>query len=125
MIEYVGRISRKEVNELYGNSRIGILLYQPAENHFKSQPIKLFEYMAAGLPVIASNFELWKEIIEKNDCGVCVDCTNPECVKKAIQGLINDTEKLKIMGDNGRRAVENKFNWKNEEKKLIELYSHL
>ena len=49
MVKYVGKITRKEVNELYGRSRAGIVIYQPAANHNESQPIKLFEFMAASV----------------------------------------------------------------------------
>lgn len=62
MVKYLGKISRKKVNELYGRSRAGIVIYQPAANHTESKPIKMFEYMAAGLPVIASDFPLWKKL---------------------------------------------------------------
>ena len=79
--------------------------------------------MSAGIPVIASNFPLWKNIIEGNNCGICVDPTNPSQIAVAMNFLKENPEEAKIMGDNGRKAVLEKFNWENEEKKLIELYN--
>ena len=125
MINYVGKLSRKQVNELYGNSRAGIVLYQPAANHYESQPIKMFEFMAAGLPVIASNFPLWKKIIEENGCGICVNPNSVSEIAKAIQYLISHPKEARHMGENGRRSIEREFNWSVEEKKLLWLYEHI
>lgn len=125
MIRYIGKISRKDVNKLYGSSRAGIVIYQPADNHIASQPIKMFEYMAAGLPVIASNFPLWKQIIEENECGVCVDPTNASDVKNACEKLLHDPQLGQKMGKNGRNAVISKYSWASEEQKLINLYREI
>ena len=45
-------------------------------------PVKMFEYMAAGLPVIASNFPLWESIINKYNCGICVNPYSAIEIKK-------------------------------------------
>lgn len=121
-VSYLGNIVRKEVNELYGNSRVGVVLYQPAANHYEAQPIKMFEYMAAGLPVVASNFPLWKEIIEENNCGFCVDPMDVVAVHKAIYKLLSNPDIGQEMGLNGRKAVSERYNWNSEEKKLIKMY---
>ncbi|MBE6084388.1 MAG: glycosyltransferase family 4 protein [Selenomonas ruminantium] len=125
MIKYVGRINRQAVNALYGQSRAGIVIYQPAKNHFEAQPIKLFEFMAAGLPVIASDFPLWQKIVEENDCGICVNPTDAASVKNACIKLLSNPDRGQEMGKNGRKAVLEKYNWANEEKKLLALYETL
>lgn len=124
-VSYLGIIDRKGINDLYGKSRLGLLLYLPAKNHYEAQPNKMFEYMAAGLPCVCSNFPYWREIVEKNNCGLCVDETDYKQVSKAIATIIDDTELLKRMAVNGREAVQDEYNWEKEEKKLIELYSTL
>lgn len=121
-VKYLGRVSRKEVNELYGNSRVGIVLYQPAKNHYESQPVKMFEYMAAGLPVVASDFPHWKDIVENTGCGICVNPTDANEVRKAIQELLSNAERAQKMGELGNEAAINGYNWNVEEKKLIALY---
>jgi glycosyltransferase involved in cell wall biosynthesis len=103
----------------------GMVLYHPAPNHIESQPNKLFEYMAAGLPVIASNFPLWKEIIEGNHCGLTVDPLKPEEIADAIEYLIMHPEERRKMGENGRRAVKEKYNWEREGEKLLWLYEEM
>lgn len=124
-IEYLGKITRSEVNNLYGKSRAGIVLYQPAENHYESQPIKMFEYMAAGLPVIASDFPHWRNIVEKTQCGICVDPTNVEAVREACIKVLADPKAAQLLGRNGYENVMREYNWKVEEKKLLELYKAL
>ena len=78
--------------------------------------------MAAGLPVIASDFPLWRKIVEDNDCGICVDPTNIQAVRVACAKLLSNPEKGQQLGRNGRKAVLEKYNWVNEEKKLLALY---
>lgn len=125
MIKFLGRITRQQVNDLYESSRGGIVIYQPEPNHIKAQPIKMFEFMAAGLPVIASNFPLWQEIIEGSGCGICVDPTSADEVRSACVSLVNNPDLCKEMGLKGRKSVIEKYNWDIEEKKLIELYASL
>jgi len=81
--------------------------------------------MAEGLPVIASNFDLWKEIVEKNKCGLCVNPLNPEEIAEAVKYILNNPKEAEIMGKNGIKAVENKYNWGSESKKLINFYAEL
>lgn len=125
MIKFIGKISRTEVNELYGIARAGIVIYQPAANHMEAQPIKMFEFMAAGLPVIASDFPLWKGIIEGSGCGISVDPRDSEAVRLACMVLIENPERAQELGKNGKKAVDEKYNWTNEEKKLLKLYEEL
>jgi len=121
----LGVISRAEVSNILAKSSVGLVTYLPAPNHIDAQPNKLFEYMSVGLPVVSSNFSLWKEIIEKNYCGICVDPTNPEEISKAITYIFDNPEEAKIMGENGKKNINKIYNWKVEEKKLVELYRGL
>ena len=125
MLKFIGKINRKEVNELYGRARTGIVIYQPAANHMESQPIKMFEFMAAGLPVVASNFPLWKEILEGASCGICVDPTKAEEVRDACLHMIEHPDEAQRMGENGRTAVVEHYSWVREEQKLLDLYGLL
>lgn len=81
--------------------------------------------MAAGIPVIASNFPLWKEIVEVNNLGLCVDPLNPQEIGNAIARLLNNSEEAILMGKNGRKAVIEKFNWEKENEKLLLVYNSL
>ncbi len=121
----LGILSRSDVADVLAKSSVGLVTYLPAPNHIDAQPNKLFEYMSVGLPVIASDFPLWKEIVEDNECGLCVDPQNPEAIAKAIQFFFENPEKIDEMGSNGINAVANTYNWLIEEKKLIGLYDML
>jgi glycosyltransferase involved in cell wall biosynthesis len=121
VVEY-GQVSREEVAHIFSKSLAGLVLYHPGPNHTNSQPNKLFEYMSAGLPVIASNFPLWREIIEGNNCGICVDPIDVDAIASAIRRLIDAPEEARIMGENARLAVLERYNWDNEFRKLKMLY---
>ncbi len=103
----------------------GIVTFLPFPNHVNAQPNKIFEYMAAGLPVIGSNFPMWRDLLEKNKCGICVDPADPKAIAKAITYLKTHPEEAKAMGENGKRLVQETYNWKAEEKKLFEFYQAL
>ncbi len=121
-VSYTGVIGRKEIEELYGDSYMGLLLLRPRDGFKDSLPIKLFEYMAAGIPVLASDFPLWKEIIEENQCGICVDPLNVEEVRKQIKKLFANTALAEKMGKKGRELVIEKYNWNREKEKLQKFY---
>ncbi|TPD57952.1 glycosyltransferase family 4 protein [Emcibacter nanhaiensis] len=120
-----GFLDRKGVADLLARSNVGIVTLLPIENYLDSLPVKMFEYMASGLPVIASDFPYWKTIVEKHDCGVCVDPTNPREIAEAIEHFLRDSELAKKVGKNGRKAVEEVFNWSIEEKKMISIYREM
>lgn len=122
-IDYIGQVDRTGVNAVYGKSKLGLLFFLHEKNHLKSQPVKMFEYMAAGLPIVATDFPLWREIIEKKSkCGICVDVNDPDEVVSVMSYLLSNDSIAEEMGINGRRAVEREYNWEIEEKKLLNLY---
>ena len=81
--------------------------------------------MLACLPVIASNFPLWKEMVEGAECGICVDPLNPEEIADAIRWIIEHPIKAQEMGEKGRQEVLDKYNWEQESQKLLMLYKEL
>ena len=121
-VNELGFINREGIANLYAQSKAGLVTLRPIVNYLDSLPIKMFEYMAAGLPIIASDFPLWREIIEGNSCGICVDPLNPKEIAGAIEYLIANPKKAEKMGKNGRRAVIEKYNWAKEEQKFLGLY---
>ncbi len=122
-VEYSGWIDPNDILHKMIQSDAGIVCVHPITNYLTALPVKLFEYMAAGLPVITSNFPLWKEIVEGNKCGICVDPLNPKEIAEAIEYLIEHPELRKKMEENGRKAVVERYNWENEERKLLAIYA--
>lgn len=123
-VTYVGNLDRTGVNDLYSKSKVGLVLLHPTKNYIDSLPIKMFEYMAAGLPFVASDFPLWKDITEEYNSGICVDPLDIEKISDACLQLLDNPEQSKAMGLQGRKAIEEKYNWSIEEKKLIEVYEN-
>ena len=123
--EYLGYLSRDKVAMLFGRIKAGLVLFHPEPNHISAQPNKLFEYMSAGIPVIASDFPLWREIVEGVGCGLLVNPLKPEEIADAVVYLLENPEEAEEMGKKGRKAVEEKYNWEMEEKKLLGLYDEI
>jgi glycosyltransferase involved in cell wall biosynthesis len=123
-VDYRGRIPHSEVKELYSQSIAGMALNNStqAKGSGTLGNTKLFEFMEAKLPVICTNYILWKEIIDEYNCGIYVNPDNIDEIKEAIEYIINNPEEARTMGENGRQAVIEKYNWGKQEKVLFELY---
>lgn len=121
----LGYVNRTEVKEILARSMAGLVASHPITNYIDALPTKMFEYMSAGIPVIVSNFPLLISIIENSRCGICVDPLNPVEIANAIKKIIEDPNEAKQMGENGRRAIEEKYNWEMEEGKILKLYEEL
>jgi len=121
----LGQVSRQQVSQIMSSSMAGMVLYHLDPNHINAQPNKMFEYMSAGIPIIASDFPLWKRIVDEFECGLCVDPMNSLEIRKAIQWIVEHPDEAEKMGRNGRRCVEERFNWDMEAKKLLALYQRM
>ena len=114
----------REVADYYNNSRIGLVLLQRVKTYEISMPIKLFEYMAFGLPVIASNFGHMKKYVENEVCGILVDPEDKEEVASAMVELLSNMDVYQKYSENGRKAAIKKYRWKFEFKKLLDFYKN-
>ncbi len=104
---------------------VALAVLQPIERYVAALPVKLFEYMACGLPVIISDFPPNRAVVASADCGLLVDPTNADAVAAAIAHLLTDPAEARRLGDNGRRAFETQYNWQALEPKLLALYAEL
>lgn len=126
--EGINQFVEKEVIEeryLSRNWLAGIALFPPTDHYRRKELTKFFEYMNAGLPILCSNFPVWKDFVEKYKCGIAVDPYNEEEIKDAIEYLRNNQDEAKRLGENGKKAVMEELNWKVEEKKLVAWYNQL
>ena len=124
-VEECGFVDRQRVAEIMARSFCGLVTFCREPNHIDALPNKLFEYMSAGVPVIASDFPLWRSIVEDADCGLCVDPDDPGEIAWAVNYLRTNRARAENMGNNGRRAVESTYRWDFEEAKLVTLYGQL
>ena len=124
-VNALGWLDRDGINSVLLTSVAGLVTLHPTINYRDALPVKMFEYMSAGIPIIASDIILWKQIIDTADCGICVDPLNPADIANAIDFLISNPIEAQRMGKNGRNAVIREYNWSVEEAKLIALYEGL
>lgn len=124
-VKELGFLNRSEVKDTLINSLAGLVVLEPTRSYVDSIPVKMFEYMMAGIAVIASDFQYWRELIESENCAIFVDPLKPEAIRAAISQLIDNPDLAKKMGQNGKKAVLERFNWAIEEKKLLDFYAQL
>lgn len=124
-INYHGLVGREEVSKIMARSKAGIVTFLGVPNHVDAQPNKMFEYMSAGLPLITSNFPLWEDIVTKNKSGLTVNPEDSIAIAKTIDTIIFNDKESMVMGINGKNAVLNKYNWQQEELKLVKIYNNL
>lgn len=120
-----GYTSPTEGWHLVSRCHAGLALLHPLPNYIDSYPTKIFEYMALGLPVIASKFPLYLDVVEGNGCGICVDPLDENAIAAAIRRIIEHPDEALAMGQRGREAVQRRYNWDSEALKLLSLYDAL
>lgn len=122
-VDWVGYLNRAGVAHLLSCCRVGVVVLGAEQSFMEAQPVKLYEYMAAGLPVVASDFKRWRRVVD--GCGLLVDPASPREIAAAIEYLLTHPEEAQEMGRRGRAAVERCYNWNSEETKLLRLYASL
>lgn len=121
-VNFYGAVDRGGISHILSQARAGLVVLHPEPTHIESYPIKLFEYMAAGLPVIASDFPIWRSILDDAGCGLFVDPMNPNSLAEAIRWVLTHPEEAEAMGRRGRDAAERRYSWNSEAARLLALY---
>jgi len=123
--EFLGYLGRSQVAEILSHAFAGLVVLQPEPNHREGLSTKLFEYMAAGIPGIASDFPFFREIVEETRCGLLVNPGDTREISAAMTYLLANPNEAREMGERGRSAVRKKFNWDKEQQNLLDLYDEL
>jgi glycosyltransferase involved in cell wall biosynthesis len=124
-VAFFGWQHRDDIKRTLATSRIGLVLLHPTPFYVVNYPWKMFEYMSAGVPIVASNFPLWREIITEADCGMLVDPLDPKAIAEAIAWLLKHPADAERLGLNGLAAVREKYNWTLQGQKLKAFYAGL
>ncbi|HXY03596.1 MAG TPA: glycosyltransferase family 4 protein [Terriglobales bacterium] len=122
-VKWMGWKAHTDVLRLYREAKLGLVLLHSTPNHRCALPVKLFEYLGAGLPVIASNFQEYQSLVQ--GCGICVDPMNVGEIRRAITTLLSDESMLRQMSLQARKRALTEFSWAGEGKRLVEFCSKL
>lgn len=127
-VMFHGRIAWTQLHTFYQKSHLGVALYQPIPLFYYcpgENAVKIQEYMAAGMAVITSDFPGLTKFVEGQEIGLCVKPDDPRAIAEKIETLYKDREIVKKLGQNGRRAFEQKYNWDLHKHKLVDLYKKI
>lgn len=124
-VTYPGLLPRDAIVAALRDAQVGLVLDHPISNYVEGYSTKMFEYMACGLPFVASNFDLWQRIVADDDCGITVDSFDDAAVATALRRLLDDPQEAARIGENGRQAILRRYNWDVEFAKLLACYERL
>lgn len=113
-----GWLSQEEIDKIMASANVGALTYRVCGHWNHTIPNKIFDYMLAGLPVLSTEVIPIKRIITENNCGVVCDGNNISDVVKKLESL-RDPSFRETLGKNGNNAVIEKYNWKTDESRLL------
>jgi len=124
-VEVPGRLPAPEAWARVARSHVGLCVLQPLPNYIETYPTKLFEYLALGIPVVASNFPSFQKLVDETGGGLCVDPRDPAAIASAIKQLLDDPEAAWAMGQRGAAAVRERYSWESQAPALAQFYEGL
>ncbi len=122
---FYGQVNQAKITELLGTCSIGIVTLHPTPSYLEAYPIKMFEYMNAGLALLSSDFPLYRSLLDKIDCSEFVNPLDPNEISNAITTMLEDKQRLKEMGARAKKAALAHYNWSKEKEKLYAFYDKL
>lgn len=124
-IEFLGRLPYEEIWNHLQESDLGLCMLLPIPNYRESMATKIYEYMAVGLPVVASDFPLWKDLLcGEHQAGIVINPTNIQEASIKVRDLLLNQDRLEVLSDSGIYLTKNKFNWQFEGAKLLMFYKN-
>ncbi len=122
-----GYVPHERIEECYaeGGWTAGLALFPPSPHYEEKELTKFFEYMEAGIPVLCSNFPVWKSLVEESGAGLCADPQRPETILSAIRWLTENPEEAAHMGQRGKELVRTRYNWDTQAERLLALYEEI
>lgn len=120
-----GWIERETFRRMLNNAKVGLAIAHPTPAYVTTPSTKIYEYLSAGLPAIVSDFPVWREPVDATQGGFAVDPLDPPAIAAAMKTVLRDPVAAQAMGERGRQAIRERFNWRNEANRLVELYESL
>lgn len=126
LLEIKDQVPRHEVFECMQKSDVGISLVLPIDTaHRLAAPQKLYEYMGACLPVLASDVPTLRRVIIEHDCGILVEPASPQSIANGLLAFVNNLKNVRTMGEHGRIAFNHAYNWEQQETVLCDAIDRL
>ncbi len=125
-VHLAGPVPPDEVVAYARSADVGVSPIVPScLNYAYSLPNKLFQYMAAAIPVVASDFPQVRDVVVRSGAGLVVDTTDPLAIAQGLRRVLRDPEAAAAMGAKGRTAVEREYNWSTSATALLEAYGRI
>jgi glycosyltransferase involved in cell wall biosynthesis len=124
-VKLEGHKPYERLHKYLKDATVGLIAFEDLPHTHIIIPTKLFEYMAFGLPVVASDLPTIRPFVEGTNCGILVPPSDVLGLAAAIEHIFAHPAQAQQLGENGRRAVLDHYNWEAEERKLLSLYEDL
>jgi glycosyltransferase involved in cell wall biosynthesis len=121
-VDLLGWKDHASLPELYAKSDVGLLPFLAGRHVKITLANKLFDYMAAGLPIVASDLPPMRRVIDETNAGVLFTPGDPAALAEATIGLLRDGATRRRLAQNGRRAAAQKYNWREDEKRFLGIF---
>jgi glycosyltransferase involved in cell wall biosynthesis len=120
---FTGKVPFERLQQYTQLASLGLTLDKPSNINYRlSLPNKIFDYLHAGVPVLASDLVELRKVIDEYQVGACISSHDPAVIAKTINSILSDENQLSIWKKNTKIAAA-KLNWQNEEQQLISVYS--
>ena len=124
-VDYRGWVTLDELVHINLSSKIGLIVPHPVERYRTNLPVKVFEYMAAGLPVVLSESSAAAQFVRACDGGILVDPLKPQEIANALVYLMQHEAEAQLMGQRGQQLIFDQYHWESEGQRLLSLYHNL
>lgn len=128
-IQFFDFMSHDELLRYYQKAIIGVVILDYAiyagDRKGSLGSNKMYEYMASGLPIICTDFELWKKIIDEFHCGIYINPYDSNAIERSFRYFVDNIDQAYEMGQNGQKAILEEFNWNSQAVKLCDIYKKI
>ncbi len=121
LVDFKGWMKSHDIPQHIFTSDIGIIPHKKTEHTDTTIPNKLFDFMACGKPVIVTNANPMKRIVEQEQCGVVFNSEDIEDFERAVMRFLKNPDMISNLGTNGKNAIANKYNWAIDSSVLIDV----
>jgi glycosyltransferase involved in cell wall biosynthesis len=108
-LQYLGYFKREEALRRMAEFQVGVAPSSTDITRRVASPIKVFDYMSVGLPVLTPDVGDWSTIVRQHNCGIVVKKNEPDSFVEALSEF--NEESWRVMSDNGRRLIREEYNW--------------